>query len=161
VIRLTRLTDYGIVLLTHVASAREGAVHNARQLAEDTHLPLPMVGKVLKTLARRGVLQSHRGAKGGYSLVRGAAEVSLREIIAALEGPIAITDCLAPAPSECEHEATCPAQGHWRRINEVVARALDGVTLADMASPLPRAAPRLVQVEVAAPSGADRGLAGG
>jgi len=154
VIRLTRLTDYGIVLLTHVASTPEGLVHNARQLAEDTHLPLPMVGKVLKTLARRGILQSHRGAKGGYSLGRVPADVSLREIIAALEGPIAITDCLATSPSECEHEATCPAQGHWRKINEVVSRALDGVTLADMASPVPRPAPRLVQVEVAAPHGA-------
>jgi len=154
VIRLTRLTDYGIVLLTHVAGQPAGAVHNARQLSEETHLPLPMVGKVLKTLARRGILRSHRGAKGGYSLARRAADVSLHDIIGALEGPVAITDCLATPPSDCEHEAHCPAQGAWRTINEVVARALEGVSLADMAGPVPRSGPRLVQVEVAGPHGA-------
>lgn len=145
-IRLTRLTDYGIVLLTHVASQPAGSIHAARQLASETHLPLPMVGKVLKALARRGIVVSHRGARGGYSLARPPEGITLSEIITSLEGPIAMTDCVATSAADCEHAEHCPAQGHWRKINDVVTRALSTVSLADMASPSPLR-PRLVQLE--------------
>jgi FeS assembly SUF system regulator len=132
-IRITKQTDYGIVLLTHLA-ANSDRQYNAPELAAEARLPLPMVSKILKLLARDGLLASHRGVKGGYSLARPAEEISMAEIIAALEGPIAITECVS-VDSGCSHEALCPASSNWRRINEAVRGALEGITLAEMALP--------------------------
>ena len=130
-IRITKQTDYGIVLLTHLAAFPERQF-NAPELAMEAHLPLPMVSKILKLLARDGLLASHRGVKGGYSLARAAEEISMAEIIVALEGPIAITECVS-VESDCTHEALCPVRSNWRRINEAVRAALEGITLAEMA----------------------------
>ncbi|HKC25951.1 MAG TPA: Rrf2 family transcriptional regulator, partial [Thermoanaerobaculia bacterium] len=88
--RLTKLTDYGIVLLTHFAQNPERDAQNARELAQETRLPLPTVGKLLKELAHEGLLVSHRGIHGGYALARKPEEISMADVIAALEGPIAI-----------------------------------------------------------------------
>jgi FeS assembly SUF system regulator len=136
VIRLTKFTDYGIVLLTHFAARRDAISHNAPDLAAETRLPLPMVSKILKTLAREGILLSHRGVKGGYSLARPAAEITVRHVIDALEGPIAITECIEHGASDCNIEQLCPVRGNWSRINRAVELALDGITLEEMAQPL-------------------------
>ena len=138
-IRITKQTDYGIVLLTHLALHPERQF-NAPDLAGETHLPLPMVSKILKLLAREGLLASHRGVKGGYSLAHPAEEISMARIVAALEGPIAITECVG-VDSDCSHEPVCAVRGNWQRINEAVRGALEGITLAEMAQPL---APKLV-----------------
>jgi FeS assembly SUF system regulator len=130
-IRITKQTDYGIVLLTHLAAHPERQFA-APELAAEARLPLPMASKILKLLARDGLLASHRGVKGGYSLARGAEEISMAEIIVALEGPIAITECVS-VESDCTHEALCPVRSNWRRINEAVRGALEGITLAEMA----------------------------
>jgi FeS assembly SUF system regulator len=132
-IRITKQTDYGIVLLTHLAANAERQ-YAAPELAAEARLPLPMVSKILKVLARDGLLASHRGVKGGYSLARAAEEISMAEIIAALEGPIAITECIS-VESDCSHEALCPVRGNWQRINLAVRTALEGITLAEMAQP--------------------------
>lgn len=132
-IRITKQTDYGIVLLTHLA-ANPDRQYAAPELAGEARLPLPMASKILKLLARDGLLASHRGVKGGYSLARPAEEISMAEIIAALEGPIAITECVS-VESDCTHEALCPVRSNWRRINEAVRAALEGITLAEMATP--------------------------
>jgi FeS assembly SUF system regulator len=132
-IRITKQTDYGIVLLTHLAVNAERQ-YAAPELAAEARLPLPMVSKILKLLARDGLLASHRGVKGGYSLARGAEEISMAEIITALEGPIAITECVS-VESDCSHEALCPVRGNWQRINFAVRSALEGITLAEMAQP--------------------------
>jgi FeS assembly SUF system regulator len=114
-IRLTKQTDYGIVLLTHLA--QDPARHaNAPELAAETGLPLPTVSKILKLLARGDLLSSHRGVKGGYCLGRLPSQITVAEVITALEGPIAMTECV-------EH-------------SEVVRQALSQVTLADMTRPL-------------------------
>lgn len=138
-IRITKQTDYGIVLLTQMAGGPE-VQWNAPELAAETHLPLPMVAKTLKILAREGLLASHRGVKGGYSLARPAEEISMAEIVAALEGPIALTECIS-VEGDCSHEPLCQVRSNWRRINEAVRTALEGITLAEMARPL---APKLV-----------------
>lgn len=135
-IRMTRLTDYGIVLLTRMARLESTAVHNARDLAGAARLPLPTVNKVLKTLTRKGFLTSHRGVKGGYRLARAAEEISVLDVVTATEGPIAITECSHAEPGSCEHEGLCPLDGSWRQINEVIRQALDGVTLAQLTHPL-------------------------
>ena len=132
-IRITKQTDYGIVLLTHLAANPEHQ-YNAPELAAEARLPLPMVSKILKLLARESLLDSHRGVKGGYSLARQPEAISMAEIIAALEGPIAITECIS-VEGDCSHEPLCPVRSNWRRINQAVRTALAGITLAEMAHP--------------------------
>ena len=136
-IRMTRLTDYGIVLLTHIARHPARLTRNAPDLAAEAHLPLPTVSKILKILAREGLLIPHRGAKGGFSLARPPGEITIAEIIAALEGPIALTECSGHAPGRCGIERLCPVGTNWQRINRAVLDALRGITLAEMTSPLP------------------------
>jgi FeS assembly SUF system regulator len=143
-IRITKQTDYGIVLLTHLAAFPERQF-NAPELAAEAHLPLPMVSKILKLLAREGLLTSHRGVKGGYGLARQAEEISMAEIIAALEGPIAITECIS-VEGDCSHEPLCPVRSNWQRINEAVRNALLGISLSEMARSRPAGPQGLVRL---------------
>ncbi len=134
-LRLSKQTDYGIVLLTAMANGdTEGASHSARELSQLTRLPLPMVGKILKVLAREGILVSQRGMHGGYSLARRPEDLSLVEILNAIEGPLALTECSGPS-SSCEHEENCPVQVNWVSINRVIQDALGEISLRDMAQP--------------------------
>jgi len=130
-IRMSKLTDYGIVLLAQLALRDTRAPHTARELAAETHLPLPVVSKLLKALAREGLLASHRGAKGGYSLARDPATLPVSEVIGILEGPIALTECGAH-PGLCTQERDCRVRAPWQRINEVIQGALSRVTLAEL-----------------------------
>ena len=134
VIRLSRVADYGIVIMTHMARRRERH-QSASEIAAETHLPLPMASKILKALVHAGLLVSHRGAKGGYGLARSARDISVADVIVALEGPIALTACIENGPGECELEASCPARANWRRINDAIRTALEGITLMEMAIP--------------------------
>ena len=129
--RLSKATDYGIVLLAQLASDSRAEPQNARELAACSDLPVPMVSKVLKALAREGLLVSQRGAKGGYSLAREPEELTVSEMIRVLEGPVALTDC-AIGPAHCEHETMCAVREPWQQISRVVDRALADVTLADL-----------------------------
>ncbi|HVS15235.1 MAG TPA: SUF system Fe-S cluster assembly regulator [Thermoanaerobaculia bacterium] len=133
-IRLTKQTDYGIVLLSQIAVAADRLL-TAPDLAHETHLPLPMVSKILKALTRAGLLVSQRGAKGGYALAQPARDVSVAAIIAALEGPIAITECVEEREDGCTYEGTCRVRGNWQRINHAVRDALEGISLEEMAEP--------------------------
>lgn len=135
-IRITKQTDYGIVLLTHLATDAE-RLFTAPELAEEAKLPAPTVSKVLKLLARDGLLESHRGVKGGYCLARPADEISIAEVIMALEGPIGITECIDDTPGECGYAALCGLRSNWNRINAVIREALESISLADMNPPLP------------------------
>ena len=134
-LRITRQADYAIVLLTRFAAAPAETVRNARDLAAEVHLTVPMVSKILKGLARQGLLTSHRGAAGGYSLARAPEAVSVGEIVTAMEGPIAMTQCLAGDAGCCAIEDTCPSRPNWARINQAIARALHQVHLSDMVPP--------------------------
>ena len=134
-LRITKQTDYGTLLLTHIARGRRAAMFSARDLAAETHIPLPMVSKILKLLVRAELLESHRGVKGGYSLARSSLEISVAHIILALEGPIAITECSDHGNSECNMEGGCSVSNHWQRINRAVFGALEGISLEEMAQP--------------------------
>jgi len=135
-IRISRITDYGIVLMAHLAAHEGGAPCNAREVAESTQLPLPVVSKILKSLAREALLVSHRGAKGGYSLARDPAEIRVTEMIGALDGPFGLTEC-ATHPGTCPQEPSCDVREPWQRINFAVHDALARITLADLVAPLP------------------------
>lgn len=133
-IRITRQTDYGILLLSHMAGCPAEEVHTAKQAALHSRIPLPMASKILKALARAGLLVSHRGVKGGYSLAASAEKISIADVIQALEGPIGITEC-SFNPGACEQEGTCPVQSNWQRISLAMRDALDRIPLSDMALP--------------------------
>ena len=106
----------------------------ARELAALAKLPQPTVGKLLKQLSHNGLLTSLRGTKGGYSLARPAGEITVAQIIEALEGPMALTEC--QAPGVCEQERFCSVKPNWLVINRTVRDALSNVTLADMSRPI-------------------------
>ena len=131
--RLNRLTDYAVVVMTQMTQ-HPGNVHTAPQIAADTGIPLPTVAKLLNALARESLVCSHRGAAGGYTLGRSAEQVSVAEIIQAMEGPIALTACVEGSGNHCEVECVCPMRGNWNRVNQAIHKALSEVTLADMAS---------------------------
>lgn len=133
-IRLNRLTDYAVVLLTQMAT-RSACLTSAQQIADQGALPLPTVAKLLNALARAGIVVSHRGATGGYTLGRPAVQISVADIVQALEGPIALTACAEGSDAACEVETLCPMAGNWNKVNQAIRRALEGVTLADMAVP--------------------------
>jgi FeS assembly SUF system regulator len=135
-IRISKLTDYGIVLLTLVA--RADGTRTASELADESRLPLPTVSKILKALARAGMLSSHRGAQGGYALARPPDRITVADVIEVLEGPVAVTECCHRSPSSsCDIERACPVRTNWRRINDVVRGALDSLSLAEMMHPMP------------------------
>jgi FeS assembly SUF system regulator len=136
-IRISKLTDYGILLLSSMARNPERTVHTARDLAQGTNIPLPTVGKVLKTLSHGDFLASERGVNGGYRLTRPADQISIAQIIQVLEGPISLTDCAGSGES-CGIEHVCSTRSNWRRISDVVRRSLEGLSLADMSQPLPK-----------------------
>jgi len=128
-----KLTDYGIVLMTYLAS-KTYQQHSAHNLSDAVNMPLPTVRKVLKALSHSDLLTSERGAQGGYSLSKNPKHISIAEIIAAIEGPIALTECVSDE-SKCEQESHCTVQTNWTRINNAVFHALDEVKLSDMLIP--------------------------
>lgn len=129
-LRVTKLTDYATVVLTVLASAPE-AVASASGMAERAGLEAPTVAKVLKPLAQAGLVEAFRGAAGGYRLARPAERISLIEIVEAMEGPLGMTECSLHT-GHCGIEHSCGARANWRHINDVVADALRGISLADM-----------------------------
>lgn len=134
-LKISRLADYGIVLLTFMAKAPRDEVFTSRDLATTTSLPMPMVSKVLKLLARGNLLDSHRGVKGGYSLSRSSEMISLADIISALDGPIALTSCLESSDNCCGIETNCYTKSYWTVVNNRVVRALQTLSLAEMVAP--------------------------
>ena len=133
-LRLSKLTDYGTVVLSQMA--RDPArLHAAAEIATATHLAAPTVSKLLKLFAKAGIVTSHRGARGGYSLARPAEAISAVQIIDAIEGPVAITQC-SMSHSRCGIEAVCGIGHNWQRISLAIRDSLSSVTLAQLARPV-------------------------
>jgi FeS assembly SUF system regulator len=141
--RLSRLADFAIVLMTHMAQS-PGATHSAAEMAAATRLPGPAVAKVLARLSHEGLVGSARGVKGGYRLERPAAAISIDSIVSAVDGPVALTQCITSGTSgatRCEVETLCRSRAGLHAINRAVRKALEEVSLADIALPaLPPAA---------------------
>jgi len=133
-LRITKLTDYAVLVLSGMVRPGGEAVA-ARDIAGSTHIPQPTVSKVLKLLSRAGLVASERGKNGGYRLSRGADAISVADIIDAVEGPIAVTECSTDERGCCDLEGHCPTETNWVRINHAIRQALRGVTLADMVKP--------------------------
>lgn len=134
--RLNRLTDYAVVVLAQMAQERE-EVRTAPRIAQDTGVPLPTVAKLLNALARGDLVTSQRGASGGYTLSRPAADISVAQIVQVLEGPIALTACVDGTDGQCDVQSLCPMRGNWNKVNSAIHQALSQVTLADMSLSFP------------------------
>lgn len=133
-LRLSKLSDYGMVVMTALARAPQ-ELRNAADLAEEVKIGAPTVSKVLKRLGRAGLVESERGAYGGYRLARTPAEIDMAQVIAAIEGPIGLTEC-SLHEGRCGIESSCNLRGNWQVINHAVRGALADISLAQMARPI-------------------------
>jgi len=134
-LRLSKLTDYAVVVLIRLAEGQRGcsdAVQTSPGIAVATGVPEPTVAKVLKALAARSMVASLRGARGGYRLLKPLAEISVADVIAAIDGPIALTACVDGQQGMCEVEKLCAVKGRWDLVNDSIYQALSSITLADM-----------------------------
>ncbi len=141
--RLSNLADYAVVMLAS-AARRDGRL-NATLLAEDTGVPLPTAQKLVGRLASAGLLVSSRGTGGGFRLARPASEISLADIVEAVEGPIAMTACVEHSRHDCAVEETCRVKPHWNGVNDAVRGALAGISLASLSAPPPPFVPSEIE----------------
>jgi FeS assembly SUF system regulator len=146
VLRLSKLTDYAVVVLVRLSKA-EG-VQTSPGIAAATGIPEPTVAKVLKALAAAGLVASQRGARGGYRLIRPLNAIPISDVIAAIDGPITLTACVDGGNGQCEVEHICSVRGRWDPVNDAIQQALSAITLADMGG---AARPRLYRVAAPAP----------
>ena len=131
--RISKLTDYGTLLLVYLAE-QDGRLCSASEIAAGTHVAAPTAQKILKLLARSALVESVRGADGGYRLARSPHAISAAAILDALEGPVAITEC-STAESNCELESMCHVGGAWQKINSALRVALEDISLLDLGRP--------------------------
>ena len=126
-LRITRLTDYGFILLAQMCR-KEDELFNAKDLSEQLAIPLPTVSKVLKLLVQGSLLESHQGSQGGYRLARVASEISAANIIEVLEGPVSMTACCIT--DGCDRN--CSVSNSWQKVNSIIVNTLQSVSLAEM-----------------------------
>ena len=137
--QITRTTDYGIRVLTHLAMLPTGTRLTAAELATASHAPESLVAKILQRLVAARLAASRRGFDGGFELARAPREVTVLDIVTALEGPLCLNTCVGHGPG-CEEASTCAAKGVWARAQAALAEALSGTTLEELALPAPVAA---------------------
>ena len=149
--RISKLTDYGTLLLVYLTE-QDGRLCSASEVAANTHVAAPTVQKLLKLLARAALVESVRGADGGYRLARSPRAISAAEILDALEGPVAITEC-STAESHCELEPMCHVGGAWQKINSALRVALEDISLLDLGRPAADVAALDLGISAAQPRG--------
>ena len=130
-IKLSRLTDYAVVILSEIVQ-RRGKIVSASSLAKRTGIPAPTVSKILKKLTKKGLLHSIRGTSGGYHCDKSTADITVADIIEAIEGPIALTACVSGSQKNCSMEDTCLLSNRWNPVNSAVQSALAKVSLTDL-----------------------------
>jgi FeS assembly SUF system regulator len=129
-LRLSKLTDYAVVVLVRLDSGAD--IQTSPGIAASIGIPEPTVAKVLKTLSAAALVTSQRGARGGYRLARPLEDIPVGEVISAMDGPIALAACVDGSPTECESLALCPVRGRWDPVNDAIQKALSAISVADM-----------------------------
>lgn len=129
--RLSKKTDYSLMALKHIM-AKENERSSAREIAEAYGIPFEVLAKLLQTLARKGLLVSQHGTKGGYSPARGSASISVREVMEAIEGPVALIDCESSQRGPCEQEGRCRVRRPLAKVQQMVIELLDRTTLREI-----------------------------
>ena len=129
-LRVSKMADYAVVVLVRLAD--HGAVQTTPALASATGVPEPTVAKVLKLMTADGLVSSARGARGGYRVARPLSQISVADVVDAIDGPVALTACIEGAGIGCEASGHCAMHGRWVSVNDAVRAALASVSLADM-----------------------------
>jgi Rrf2 family protein len=132
VLKLTKKTDYALMALHHMGYVTDQALVNAKEIAETYHIPVEMMAKILQTLSREEVIVSVNGPKGGYALSRSPEEISVAEVITAIEGPIGIADCLLEPEAVCMQADTCTIRTPVEHIQERIVALLSGMSVAQL-----------------------------
>jgi len=129
--RINKLTDYGIIIMTEIAAMDSTKVHTAKDISKRTNIPLPTVTSLLKKLSSEELLISQRGNQGGYALAESSSTISIATIIESIEGPIALTEC-STNECACSYESKCSVEVPWQKINKTVKSALEEIKLNEM-----------------------------
>ena len=129
--RINKLTDYGIIIMTEIATMGSTKVHTAKEISKRANIPLPTVTNLLKKLSNEGLLTSQRGNQGGYALAESSSTISIASIIESIEGPIALTEC-STNECACSYESNCSVEVPWQKINKTVKSALEEIKLNEM-----------------------------
>jgi Rrf2 family protein len=132
VIRLSKRTDYGLMAIRHLGLLPVGACLSAREIAHEYRIPPALMAKLLQRLARKGLVSSQHGTKGGYQIARRPREISLREVIEAIEGPVALVECLDPCKGDCPQDETCTVKQPLLAIQRKISAILGRMTLGDL-----------------------------
>src|ERR1700761_2240485 len=131
-LRLTKKADYGLMALKYLAEQRNGSAHSAKDIAEAYHIPPQLLAKILQTLAKAGLLVSHAGTNGGYSLAKAATEISAFEVIRAIDGPLFITSCIT-IHGACDLAGHCTIKEPLRKVNDSIKELLSAIHISDLA----------------------------
>ena len=137
-LRLSKRSDYALIALRHLATPAAKSA-SARELAERFNIPLELLAKVLQKLVRAGLLTSHQGIRGGYVLARPAVEISVADIIVAVDGPLTVTAC-SDEDQTCEQYLKCNVRDPLWRLKDRIVGALTSCTLAELATDPPAGA---------------------
>lgn len=126
-LKVNKLTDYASLILGRLITKYPGHL-SAQELSEVTTLPYPTVSKILKMLTVKKMLVSSKGAKGGYQLARCPDEITLADLIRAMEGPQSITECGIHA-GVCQYESACTVRHRWNKVDHLIYQALDNISI--------------------------------
>jgi Rrf2 family protein len=140
-LRLSKKADYALMAMKHLALRGDSGSSNAREIAEQYDIPIELMAKVLQRLARRGLLRSHQGTRGGYQLGRGPAQISVADVIQAIDGPVAVTACAAEE-RQCEQFSKCNVRDPLFKVRDRILAALAECTIAELAAEPPSPASR-------------------
>jgi len=130
--KLTRLADYAVRAIVHLATKRDGQMTTIAEIAKYQGIPSSFLAKVMQALSRGGIVRAHRGKTGGFSLINEPEQITIRMIVEAVEGPINLNRCLTK-PGECERDTFCGAHPVWREAQNALFSVLDKYTAAEMA----------------------------
>ncbi|MGC2301467.1 MAG: Rrf2 family transcriptional regulator [Acidobacteriaceae bacterium] len=131
-LRLTKKADYGLMALKYLAEHPDSASLSARDIAEAYHIPPQLLAKILQRLAKVGILRSHAGMSGGYTLLKSAREISAFEVIHAIDGPLFITSC-GTSDTSCDLTNSCTIKEPLARVNDSISGLLRSISIADLA----------------------------
>ena len=139
-LRLSKKADYALMAMKHLALRGDRGSSSAREIAEQYDIPIELLAKVLQRLVRRGLLASHQGTRGGYQLARTPIQISVADVIQAIDGPVTVTAC-SSQEGMCDQFAKCNVRDPLARVRERILSALGECTIAELAADVPPAAP--------------------
>ena len=138
-LRLSKKADYALMAMKHLALRGDRGSSSAREIAGLYDIPIELLAKVLQRLVRRGLLASHQGTRGGYQLVRSPSQISVADVIQAIDGPVTVTACSTDEGQQCEQFAKCNVRDPLWRVREKILSALGECTIAELAADPPAA----------------------